>query len=279
MKKPVILNLIKPIKTDNEFYKRWERVGKVIRNAPEQKDGIEVLAVDFNTEVTDEFLEDFEDLKYICSPTTGHTHLKYSNENIKLITLRGETGFLREVRSVAEFTFKQMLELSRPKDRLGQTLAGKMIGIIGIGRIGNHVLQIAKTFQMKPLLYDKPSNKKELRLIFKLADFIVIALDENPSTIGLIDQKLLYSMKSTAFLINNARGSIVDELALVKSVRSGIIAGAAVDTIHIKEAYENISNINLIVSPHIAGWTLEDRIKTDEFIIQKLEREINGRSH
>ena len=105
------------------------------------------------------------------------------------------------------------------------------------------------------------------------ADFISVHLDENPTTRWLVSKELIYSMKRSAFLINTSRGSVINERALMRSLIKGKIAGAAID-VRSHNIYLNEKVPNLIISEHIAGRCLEDRISTDEFIIEKLKTEV-----
>lgn len=268
----VILNLARFTTGDKEFYTRWESIGPVLKNIPENKEVVTVLVVDQRFDVTPQFLSSFPNLKYVCSSTTGHTHLKFDAETLglTLITLRGETDFLSHIRSVAEFTMYAMLRLARPDGAMGNVIAGKTLGLIGLGRIGNQVMELAYAFRMKIIKYDKGYAKRHLIEMFKQSDFISVHLEENPSTVGLIDREMIFNCKIGAYLINTARGSICDERAIVDAVKAGRLAGAAIDVVHDGSAYSDASGLNIIKTNHIAGSTIEDRIRTDQFIVNKL---------
>jgi phosphoglycerate dehydrogenase-like enzyme len=268
----VVLNLARITPGDKDFYTRWETIGHVLKDVPEYKDLVTVLVVDQRYEVTTAFLKSFKNLRFVCSATTGHTHLKVDPDDcgVTLITLRGETAFLDHIRSVSEFTLYSMLRLARPDGAMGNVLNRKILGIVGAGRIGQQVLCLAYAFQMKVIRYDKGHSKRHLQELFKVSDFISIHAEENPSTIGLIDRELIFSCKIGAYLINTARGSICDEKAIVDAVRTGRLAGAAIDVVHDGSAYSDASGLNIIKTNHIAGSTIEDRIRTDQFIVNKL---------
>lgn len=268
----VVLNLARLTPGDKDFYARWGDIGHTIREIPDLKDVVSVLVVDQRFDVTPQFLSSFPNLKYVCSATTGHTHLKFDPESLglTLITLKGETAFLNHIRSVAEFTMYSMLRLARPDGAMGNVLAGKTLGIIGLGRIGNQVMELAQAFRMKLIKFDRGYVKKRLFDLFKESDFISVHLEENPSTIGLIDREMIFNCKLGAYLINTARGSICDERAIVDAVRAGRLAGAAIDVVHDASAYSDASGLNIIKTNHIAGSTIEDRVRTDQFIVNKL---------
>lgn len=187
--------------------------------------------------------------------------------------------------SVAEITIAYMLALSRnlvqatnetklgkwPKKQLrGTELFGKTLGFIGCGRIGAEVAKRAQMFGMKCLVYDPylppdvPAKigvemTNNLDKLYKISDFITIHAWLTDETRGMISKKELEIMKPTAFLINCARGGIVDEHALYDALKEGNIAGAALDVFSVEPARENklFELNNLYVSPHIGASTKE----------------------
>jgi D-3-phosphoglycerate dehydrogenase / 2-oxoglutarate reductase len=268
----VVLNLARLTPGDKDFYTRWESIGPVLKNIPENREIVTVLVVDQRYEVTPHFLMGFPNLKYVCSATTGWTHLKFdpSAFGITLITLRDETVFLNKIKSVSEFTIYSMLRLVRPDGAMGNVLAGKTLGLVGLGRIGTQVMTLAYALQMKVIKFSKGGSRKHLEELLGKSDFISIHVDENPTTINLIDRELIFSCKLGAYLINTARGSICEERAIVDAVRTGRLAGAAIDVVHDASAYSDASGLNIIMTNHIAGSTIEDRIRTDQFIVNKV---------
>jgi phosphoglycerate dehydrogenase-like enzyme len=268
----VVLNLARPTPGDKMFYRRWEKIGHVYKEIPENKELVTILVVDQRYDVTPAVLAGFPNLRYVCSATTGHSHLKFDPQTVgvNLVTLRGEYVFLRNIRSVAEFTIFSLLRMCRPDGGIGNVLAGKTLGVIGVGRIGSMVVDLADAFKMKTLTFDKGSRHSYLKEIFARSDFTSVHLEENPSTLGLIDREVIFTAKLGAYLVNTARGSICDESAIVDALRNGRLAGAAIDVTHNEAAYNNVSGLNLIRTNHIAGSTIEDRIRTDEFILSQL---------
>ncbi len=156
---------------------------------------------------------------------------------------------------------------------LGMEFKGKTLGIVGGGRIGSRVAEIMhKGFGMSVVYHDQQQNdwlNKEVSGVFKPAldellkeaDVVSIHLPLNPETKHLFRQERLSLMKQTALLINTARGAIVDEAALAKSLKDSTIAGAALDV------FENEPDINpelvelsnVILTPHTASATKEAR--------------------
>ncbi len=154
--------------------------------------------------------------------------------------------------SVAEFTVGMMLALANNvkladhnarqgmwRSVTNTLLRHKTIGIIGLGRIGNRVAELLRPFEVKFLAYDPyvPPERAQkagvtltdLETLLKESDFITLHAVETPETLNLINEARLRLMKPTAFIVNSARGSLIDEAALAKALREGWIGGAALD--------------------------------------------------
>ncbi|HSL50287.1 MAG TPA: 2-hydroxyacid dehydrogenase [Candidatus Deferrimicrobiaceae bacterium] len=159
---------------------------------------------------------------------------------------------------------------------LWSELAGKTLGILGYGRIGQAVARRALAFDMEVLAIRRdPSQPDPHRLAFVRgpaavdevlgrADYLAVTLALTPDTRGLIDARRLRLMKPTAILINVARGEVVDEDALYLALRDGTIAGAALDvwyrypaggpsTLPGHRPFHTLSNV--LMTPHVSGWT------------------------
>ena len=181
-------------------------------------------------------------------------------------------------RSVSELTLGYMLSLFRNiyitsnllkrgvwQKSGGTQLSGKTVGIIGVGHIGKDLIELLKPFGCKILVNDiihqdryyADNNLIETTKedIFKTADVITVHTPLDESTKYLINKETLSMMKSTAFVINSARGSIVNQDDLKWALQNGIIAGAAIDPYEVEPPEDNefISLPNLINTPHIGG--------------------------
>lgn len=270
----LILNLASPTPGDSDFYSRWRRLGEVTDNYHDEKirNNATVLVVDHRVEVSDNLITRLPKLKYICSANTAHTHIKcdYKSKNIEIISLQGEVSFLSEVYAVPEFTMHLILALARPSNAVGTLLRGKRLGIVGHGRIGKRVAKIASNgFGMNIYYVDKHSTHKDWVALFSNSDFISIHVNEVPETKKIVSRQYLELMQPHTVFINTARGSVIDEECLSELLWNGRIAGAAVDVIE-DTTYLNDDVPNLLITDHIAGSTLDDRIRTDEFIVSKL---------
>jgi glyoxylate reductase len=146
------------------------------------------------------------------------------------------------------------------------------LGLVGAGRIGKLVAQRASGFEMKVIYYDvfrmSPEDEAHYHMtympleeVLQQADFVSVHTPYMPSTHHLIGERELHMMKPTAFLINTARGPIIDEKALVKALQHGIIAGAGLDVFENEPAVEPelLTMENVVILPHIASASLHTR--------------------
>jgi phosphoglycerate dehydrogenase-like enzyme len=149
---------------------------------------------------------------------------------------------------------------------LGYVLKGKTLGILGLGKIGTEVAAIARAFGMKviawgPTLTEERADKSQatymaLEDVLRNADVVSVHLKLSDQSRNLLDEARLRLMKKTAYLINTARGAIVEEEALARILRDGVIAGAALD-VFVEEPLPQTSPLlqlnNLVLTPHL-GW-------------------------
>ena len=147
-------------------------------------------------------------------------------------------------------------------------LKGKTLGIVGYGTLGQGVAAIAGAFGMQVLVAARPGkvddSRPSIREILPQVDVLTLHCPLTEATRGLIGEAELALMKPTAFLVNGARGGIVDEVALAKALRSGRIGGAAVDVLTVEPPREGNPLLaddlpNLIVTPHVAWASSEAR--------------------
>jgi len=165
----------------------------------------------------------------------------------------------------------------------GEEVYEKTLGIVGLGRIGREVSARAKAFGMKILAYD-PVVKKEdaakrgvglvsLEDLLKNSDYVTLHVPDMESTRKMVNTERLSMMKKTAILINTARGSVVDEKALIKALQEGTIRGAALD-VYEKEPLDKNSPLtilsNVLLTPHIAANTKECQQKGGMMVVGKM---------
>jgi D-3-phosphoglycerate dehydrogenase len=199
--------------------------------------------------------------------------------------------------SVAEHTFALLLALARSvpqanssihagkweKSSLsGTELRGKTLGLVGLGRVGTEVARRARALEMKVLAYDPfvtPAAAREVEVelvslddLFARSDVISMHTSLSPATEKMIDAAAIAKMKKGARIVNCARGELIDEAALAEALKSGQIAGAALDTFA-QEPPKNSPLIglpNVIATPHIAGSTAEAQEQVGTAIAQQV---------
>lgn len=190
----------------------------------------------------------------------------------------------------------QCFEMKRQKQWgrfMPAVLRSKTVGIVGLGSIGREVARLSKAFGMRVVAVRRRSQRtgraryvdlllppERLRELLAQSDFVVLALPLTPETKGLIGEAELRSMKPTAYLINIARGEIVDEAALVRALEEGWIAGAGLD-VFATEPLPSESRLwelpNVVFSPHIAGG-MEDYVqRATEVFCENLRRYLDGK--
>jgi D-3-phosphoglycerate dehydrogenase len=173
-------------------------------------------------------------------------------------------------------------------DYSGIELAGKTLGLVGLGRIGTYIADLAKGLGMSVLVSDPyVSGEKAgelgvellaLEPLLRRSDFVVICCALTDETSGLISEKAIDMLKPTSYLINVARGPIVDEQALIKALRDKRIAGAALDVFEKEppDANNPLLNLqNVILSPHVAGVAQDASRRMSVWVAEDVVRVLN----
>ncbi len=166
---------------------------------------------------------------------------------------------------------------------MGIELRGKYLGVIGMGKIGTRVARLARALGMNIIAYDvvklDPMLVRELGIVvtdldtlLKSADFVTLHVPLNDTTRHMIDAARLAMMKSSAYIINTARGAVIDEQALLNALKEGRIAGAALDVFEVEPPtnMELISLPNVICTPHIGAQTREAQALAASIIAEKI---------
>ena len=186
---------------------------------------------------------------------------------------------------------KQAREWRRFRPKL---LKGQTVGILGLGVIGREIARLCKAFGMKVIGLrrsggaetpfpdvDRVYPRERLPELLAESDFVVLALPLTKETKGLIGEKELRGMKPSAYLINVARGAIVDEEALLRALEEKWIAGAGLD-VFIQEPLPPESKFyelpNVIFSPHISGDMPDYELRATEVFCENLRRYLAGRA-
>ena len=176
----------------------------------------------------------------------------------------------------------------QPNIFLGHNLTGKTLGIVGLGRIGTMVALRAQGFGMKVLYYNRDRVQdrerelgveyQELEQLLAESDYVTLHVPLVDETRHLINAEKLELAKPGSYLINTSRGGVVDEQALVEALKSGKLAGAALD-VHENEPAMNpelMQMENVILTPHIASATIEVREKMTEQAVDAILKVLSG---
>lgn len=264
-----------------------------------------VLCTFIESHIGETELSRFPALKLIATRSTGFDHIDLAAAKARGIAV-ANVPFYGE-NTVAEFAFALLLALSRrvidadervreaglfsPTGLRGFDLADKTIGVVGTGHIGAHVIRMAQGFGMKVVGFDAFPNEDlahtlgftylPLPELLATSDIITLHVPYNKDTHHLINRENIQSVKKGAYLINTARGAVVETQALVEALQSGVIAGAGLDVLEeegyladeaalltaahpqeeaLKTVLENhylINHPRVIVTPHLAFNTTE----------------------
>ncbi|HET9008881.1 MAG TPA: D-glycerate dehydrogenase [Nitrosarchaeum sp.] len=259
--------------------------------------------------IDSDLIDNAKNLKVISTYSVGFDHIDIQHARKKKIRV----GYTPEVLTdaTADLSFSLILDILRrvsegdriiregkwrqiygAYDYVGTDLQGKTLGIFGLGRIGSALAKRAKSFDMKIIYHNRKqiSKKKEKLLGVKYvtfdkliasSDIISIHVPHTKETNQLFDMKIFKKMKKSAFLINTARGKIVNEKDLIMALNKKIIAGAALDVyesepIGKKHPFTKIQNV--VLAPHIGSSTKETRAKMAEITVKNLNLGINGKT-
>ncbi|MCV0412854.1 D-glycerate dehydrogenase [Nitrosarchaeum sp.] len=253
-----------------------------------------------------EIIDAGKNLKVISTFSVGYDHIDTQYAIKKKI----HVGYTPEVLTdaTADLAFSLILDILRrvsegdrtiregkwrqiygAYDYVGIDLQGKTLGIFGLGRIGSTLAKRAKAFDMKIIYHNrKPISKNKekslgvkyvtLDKLIKHSDIISIHVPHTKETNQLFDMKIFRKMKKTTYLVNTARGKIVNEKDLTIALKKKIIAGAALDVYEsepIRKKHPLTKIQNIVLAPHIGSSTKETRTKMAKITIKNLELGIN----
>lgn len=271
-------------------------------------DSYDVLIVRLAHQIDTELLNRGRHLRAVVTATTGLDHIDLeaaTTAGVTVLSLRGETEFLRTVTATAEHTWALLLALIRrlpeasrhaaaggwQRDLFrGRELAGRRLGIVGLGRLGQMVARYGLAFGMRVAAYDPAPVElpagvelcRDLTALLCRSDVLSLHAPLNDSTRGMIGAAQLALLPAGAVLINTARGDLVDGKALLDRLADGRLAGAALDVVPGERRDEDparralirfaAADPRLLLTPHIGGATLDSMHKTEIFMAHKLAR-------
>ncbi len=298
--------------SEQEFFTKnlpdfdFEFLAGDIQNHPDHKnEETEILSVFVNSGVGAEEMDRYPNLKFIVTRSTGFNHIDLEEAEKRGIKVSNVPTYGEN--TVAEFTFALLLAISRKiyssYERILETgsfsqegltgfdLKGKTIGIIGTGHIGRYAIKMAKGFDMNVIAFDVKKDEEfaqgtgfkyvEFDELLQESDIISLHVPLNPHTEHLINKENISKMKKGSYLINTARGEVVETEAIVEALEKGILAGAGLDVLEeesfmghevdlLSEEHPNpealktvlsnqylIDHPNVIIAPHNAFNTKE----------------------
>ena len=272
---------------------------------------VDVLITRLRHRIDDEMLAAAPRLRIVATATTGLDHLDLAaarRRGVEVVSLRGQTRFLRTVTSTPEHTWALLLALCRrlapamrdvldggwERDRFrGRQLSGLRLGIVGFGRVGRIVADYARAFRMSVSAFDPAGRRaprwvslEPLPRLLAGSDAVVLAARADEGAPPILGADEFASFKPGALFVNTARGRLADERALLEALSSGRLAGAALDVLageHSGDpdwlarepllAYARTHD-NLLLTPHIAGATTDAMAATEVFIAREIARRL-----
>lgn len=255
-------------------------------------------------QINRKMIEGAENLKVIARPGVGVDTIDVdaaTEYGIPVVITPGANS-----RSVAEHALAMLFALSKNLTESNEEakkgnymirnkgasieLEGKLLGVAGFGRIGKEVAKMAEAIGLHVMVFDPFISEEEIKEagyqpadrleeLFTASDFVTLHMPSTPETRGIVNKKMLSSMKAGAFLINCARGDLVDEKDLYDALTEGRLAGAAEDMM-VSEPFDINSPLlklnNFVVSPHMAALSRESSMRAAQMAVDGVISVLNG---
>jgi len=276
-----------------EIDRRFTPTHHLDPKAPPPAGQFEAILLRSNTKLPEALIKQIPSIRMVSTCGVGYDNLPLAYLKEHGIKASNTPGVLND--AVCELAIGMMLgllrripeseafvksgEWSKAPFKLATTLSGKIVGIVGMGRIGQDLAKRLEPFKVE-IAYSGPSPKQvpytyyqNILDLAKNSDVLFLACPATPDTDKIVNTQVLDAMGPTAFLINIARGSVVDEEALLYALQHKKIAGAALDV------FENEPNPNkdflrldnVLLTPHIGSATTETRIAMTNLAVDNLE--------
>lgn len=256
--------------------------------------------------ITEKILVQCPTVELICCLATGYNVVDIQSAGRHKIPVCNVPAY--STYSVAQFTFALLLELCHQVGHHNQRvqdgawikspnfcfwetpqmeLAGKTIGIIGFGRIGQTVGKIAKAMGMNVLAYSRTKRAEgklvaqyvDMEILLTQSDIITLHCPLFPETTKMINEKTISKMKDGAILLNTSRGAVIDEEAVTNALISGKLAGAAMDVVSeepMKSDNPLLKAPNCIITPHMAWAAIETRQRILDITVENIRNYLKG---
>ena len=305
---------ITPIKHLDGVYEQISSFGELIYRPSITKTELNKLLIEtsayylFTNPNKQNFILDEEVLKYtnvkvINTASTGLNHIDMDyckSNNIKVWSLKEDYELINDLPSTSELAFGLMMSLLRniPKSfhsvkdgnwdyepYIGHQIKGKTIGVIGYGRLGKIMCRLFDGWGVNLLGYDPnvfvtTARGVPMDKLLEKSDVVFLHVHVTDETRGMVDEEFLSYMKEGSYLINTSRGELVDEEAIIESIKCGHLKGYGTDVI--KDEFGDVHNSklvefsinpnnNVIITPHIGGMTIEGQTKAYNWAIRKFK--------
>jgi D-lactate dehydrogenase len=280
---------------------------KLNGNNTDKAQNADVVCVFTGSVLNKDVIDALPNLKFIATRSTGFDHIDLEHVKSKGIQVSNVPAYGSH--TVAEFTFALLLTLSRkmreatqalkdngdytiPDNVQGFDLSEKTLGVLGTGKIGKNVIQIAQGFNMNILAYDLHPDLefaednnfayKTFDEVFSQSDIITLHAPSTKENFHLINKDNISKMKKGVYIINTARGDLVDANALTDGLEEGIVAGAGLDVLEDEGGFKKGDTIpmldmpNVVMTPHIAFNTKEAELRIAETTIENIKGFIAG---
>ncbi|MBO3842281.1 MAG: NAD(P)-binding domain-containing protein [Candidatus Brockarchaeota archaeon] len=288
---------------DEEFFERLKEYCEVLNET--RLEETEILIVRSNTRVDRELISRLPNLRLVVTATHGEDHIdKQALAERGILYRTAPVQSYDVAQSVMAYVFAFATNMVaadrsmkrgewRKKELVGFRVEGKTLGVIGYGRIGREVARQALANGMKVIVYEKDAKAQlenslpvrfaeTLEELLSSSDIITIHVPLNEETRGMIGERELAIVKNGAYLINTARGGIVDEEALLKALEAGRLAGAAIDVFHHQPPLVNNSSEKIalhekvIASPHSIAQTREALRQKGETVLEIIRNYVSN---
>jgi len=281
--------------TEKKYYsqkalKIYKKIAPIINR---KGDKVKILVVRLNYKIDKNFLKNFNNLKFIISNTTGLDHIDKKfckNNNIKILSLNDTKEKIKNIYSTADLTIGLLISLVRNINLsnkyivkykkferykfISHNLSNLTVGIIGYGRLGKRIEKYAKVLNMRTITYDIKNNDINIKKFLSKSDIVVVTASSYDGR-KVLTKEHIKVLKKNSYIVNTSRFFSVDEHEIIKKLKNGSLSGYAADSIdgeHDKNLYRKNEFIklskkyNVIITPHLGGFTFESLNKTEEIM-------------
>jgi len=270
--------------------------------------GFEGLIVRSKMRITADTLQHARQLKFVARAGAGVDNIDVQALQTRGIKLIAANEGNRQ--AVGEFTLGLLLSLLRHiargdrqvrekvwlrEENRGREVGGKTIGIVGFGNMGQSFARVLRGFDCRILAYDRfapekivaPVERVSLEELQAEADVVSLHIPYIPENLNFAGAAFFSSFRKPFWLLNTSRGDVLDQVALVQHLKTGKIKGAALDVLENEKLHtltdrqqENFAYLaaaeNVILTPHIAGWTRESYVQINQVLVTKIKDSISG---